>query len=85
MHPIPVHWIEYIPIEKESTMEVTDTNTSRFDFNNKILNNGFNEFIQRYATDGVYSFRRGLLALLGGMAYNASANREMDGYFHPEE
>ena len=85
MHSIPVHWIEYIPIEKETTMEVTNTNASRFDFNNKILNNGFSEFIQRYATDGVYSFKRGLLALLGGERYNAAANDEMSGYFREEE
>ena len=63
-------------------MEVTNTNASRFDFNNKILNNGFNEFISRYATDGIYSFKRGLLALLGGERYNASSDDEMDSYFH---
>lgn len=85
MHQIPVHWTEYIPIEKETTMEVANTNASRFDFNNKIMNNGFSEFIRRYATNGTYSFRRGLLALLGAAAYTAASDSEMDTYFHSEE
>ena len=85
MHQIPVHWTEYIPIEKETTMEVANTNASRFDFNNKIMNNGFSEFIRRYATNGAYSFRRGLLALLGAAAYTAASDSEMDTYFRKEE
>ena len=84
-HNVPVHWTEYIPVEKESTMEVADTSASRFDFNDKIRNNGFDEFIRRYATGGAYSFRRGLLAIFGGESYSSSSDSELDGYFRKEE
>ena len=85
-HDVPVHWIEYIPVEKDTMMEVADTNASRFDFNNKIRNNGFNEFISRYALNGSYSFKRGLLAILGGESYTSSSDSELSGYFrNPED
>ena len=84
-HDVPVHWIEYIPVEKDSTMEVANTNASRFDFNDKINNNGFNEFISRFAKDGKYSFKRGLIAFLGGEGYTSSSDSELSGYFRKSE
>ena len=58
-HVIPVHWIEYFPVEKETLMSINKNNQSRYDYNNtdhpKLSNLNTH-------------FERGLLGILGYQA-----------------
>lgn len=63
LHSIPVHWIEYIPVEKDTNMIVHKNNQSRFDFN--LNENPFKKYDNH--------FERGLLAAVG---YDTLVNSE---------
>ena len=65
MHHVPVPWIEYFPVRKVTTMQLRDINTTRFDFNNKMKDNNFKEFINKNSLNSSYQFKKGMVALLG--------------------
>ena len=85
IHTIPVHWIEYIPLTRVTVMELRDLNASRFDFNNKMQDNRFNEFINKYSAGGMYSFQRGLMAFLADEHYSHINDKELDSIFQKDE
>ena len=64
MHNVPVYWIEYIPISKESRMAVEHLNSSRFEFNNQRYNPKFMDFINKVSTNNGFKYERGLFAAL---------------------
>ena len=65
LHNVPVHWIEYFPIERVSHMALRDINTTRFDFNSKMNDNNFKEFINKNSKNSSYTFKKGMFAILG--------------------
>lgn len=85
IHTIPVYWTEYIPLTRITLMELKNINSSRFDFNNKINDNRLNEFISKNSTDGVYSFQRGLMAILAGESFGTTHDKELDSIFKKDE
>ncbi|MBR2505723.1 MAG: hypothetical protein IKB70_02095 [Bacilli bacterium] len=85
IHTIPVYWTEYIPLMRTSLMELRNLNASRFDFNNKMQDNRLNEFISRNSQDGMYSFQRGLMAILAGHEYCREHDLELDSIFKKDE
>ena len=66
-------------------MELRNLNASRFDFNNKMQDNRLNEFISRNSQDGMYSFQRGLMAILAGHEYCREHDLELDSIFKKDE
>ena len=70
LHTIPVHWIEYIPVSKDTEMAVEESEMTRPEFNS-----GYAEKVKNFITNlqsgarGEYRFERGLLAtiLVGDM------------------
>ena len=65
MHDVPVEWIEYIPIYKDTIMEMTDCNTTRQDFNNAMAkNDNLNKFLSSYSLNNGIIYQRGLLAFI---------------------
>lgn len=85
MHTIPVYWTEYIPLTRVSLMELRNLNASRFDFNNKMQDNRLNEFISSHSNGGIYSFQRGLMAILAGEGYSIKEDQELDSIFKKDE
>lgn len=66
LHNVPVPWIEYFPLERVSEMSLRNINTTRFDFNNKMNDNNFKEFIKKNSNGSSYLFKKGMFAILGG-------------------
>lgn len=58
-HSIPVHWIEYFPVTKETNMTINKNNQSRFEFNQS----DHSKFINLHS-----HFERGLIGFLGYQA-----------------
>lgn len=74
LHTIPVRWIEYIPVSRDTDMAVEDSMISRNEFNT-----GYAERVRNFIEGlkggkGDYRFERGLLAtiLIGDMVAGGS-------------
>ena len=75
VHAVPVHWDEYIPVQKQTNMEVKEERTTRNDFLDHLDDSDFNSFLQSSSLKGSYNYQRGLLAvLLNDNASNESLN-----------
>ncbi len=61
-HMVPVFWLEYLPVEKKTTMAVEQKNSSRFEFNS--LGSDFKNTIGSFSQNNACLYERGLLAVL---------------------
>lgn len=65
VHTIPVHWDEYIPLQKETIMELSHYDSSRSKFNENMRNNKeFLNLLSNYSLNNGIIYQRGILALL---------------------
>lgn len=64
IHNVPVYWLEYIPVSKESKIAVENLNSSRFEFNNQKYNPKFTEFINKISVNNGFKYERGLFATI---------------------
>lgn len=64
IHNVPVYWLEYIPVSKESKIAVENLNSSRFEFNNQKYNPKFMEFINKISVNNGFKYERGLFATI---------------------
>lgn len=62
MHSVPVEWIEYLPVSKETPFVATEKETTRNGFNNLINTPQFKAIVSKL---GAYHFERGLFAYVG--------------------
>ncbi len=58
-HTIPVHWVEYFPVEKETIMSINENNQSRYEYNTTDHSK-----VKNLSTH----FERGLVGILGYQA-----------------
>lgn len=72
LHSVPVEWIEYIPIQKETVMEVANGNMTRYQYNNKQYGEEIKDYFSRYESTNNGVFRHGLLAYLVNSVYNGN-------------
>ncbi|MBO4623755.1 MAG: QueT transporter family protein [Bacilli bacterium] len=63
-HQVPVHWDEYIPIQKQTQMEVKEERTNRSDFIDHVNDSDFTSFLNSASLRGLFNYQRGLLAVL---------------------
>ena len=47
--------------------------------------NRLNEFISSHSNGGIYSFQRGLMAILAGEGYSIKEDQELDSIFKKDE
>ncbi len=64
IHQVPVYWLEYIPVEKTTSMAVMSKNSSRSEFNNRRNSKDFNETMENIVSKNAYLYERGLFAFL---------------------
>ena len=64
VHQVPVHWDEYIPIQKQTKMEVKEERTNRSDFIDHVNDSDFTSFLNSASLRGLFNYQRGLLAVL---------------------
>ncbi len=64
IHSVPVFWLEYIPIEKNTPMAVEQKSSSRFEFNSKCQSREFKATMDGLSKRNACLYERGLLAFL---------------------
>lgn len=64
IHAVPVPWIEYIPVDKTTRMEIKNTNKSRLEFKEVQNSSDFSEFMSQQSLCNGTIFERGLAATL---------------------
>ena len=75
IHNVPVEWIEYIPIEKESYMAVEKKETTRASFLTQQQSDAFKAVLGGLALSSQYHFERGIFGVL--LAHDITSN-DMD-------
>ena len=73
VHPVPVVWIEYFPIERRTLMAVQKRNSTRLDMNIHSSRPEFKEILKTYSDRGAWLYERGVFAMLTGKPITAAA------------
>ena len=76
MHSVPVPWVEYIPVERKSTVKLKQLNMTDKQFEAKTAMPGVNEQIGRC---GRLSFHRGMLCCLMAAQGDTTFDKHIDG------
>ena len=64
-HDVPVHWIEYNPISKETPFSIGRAKEDNFpDFNGKYCGGEYNELLSRYHLGDRVLFKKGLFSFV---------------------
>ncbi len=63
IHSVPVFWLEYVPVERKSTMAIEKKNSSRFEFNS-MWNGSLKNTLNDLSVNNSCLYERGLLAFL---------------------
>lgn len=71
MHLVPVYWIEYLPVSKETKMAVEEKQSSRIAYNEIKNTKEFKDSIKGFATYNNY--RRGIFASVGNYVSSFAA------------
>lgn len=64
VHQVPVPWIEYVAISKESDFIVKSYDSSRKEFNSNYREGNFDSFVNNNTSDQNLNYERGLLSFL---------------------
>ena len=64
MHNVPVHWIEYNPIVKDTPFVVNDTNGDKSDYFKNYAEGKFNPIIEKYGNSSAILFKKRLLSFI---------------------
>lgn len=59
VHSVPVHWIEYIPVERDSFVKLKQLDISDKEFNKKLGDDNFKYVLGKYCNN--YSYSHGIL------------------------
>ena len=81
MHAVPVVWIEYFPVERNTLMAVHRKQSSRPDINMNSAKSEFKQMLKNYSYKGAWLYERGVFAMLTGKPITADAVREMNGIY----
>lgn len=64
IYDVPVEWIEYIPISKDTNMLVSEVSEEKQSFEKRQKENKFSDFIGKYASNNSFKLQRGLIAFI---------------------
>ena len=64
MHNVPVHWIEYSPIHKDTAFVVRDTQESKSEYGNDYASGKFNDTINKYGNSSAILFKKRLMSFV---------------------
>lgn len=82
LHEVPVHWIEYIPVELESTMNISNINSSLSDYRDKC---SFMDRINDAVANNNMTFERNLFAYAPLANANIEIMKRLDDFFKNRE
>ena len=72
-HMVPVIWIEYLPIERNTLMAVQQRPSTRLDINMTSTKSEFRDMLNKYSDRGAWLYERGVFAMLTGKPVTAAA------------
>ena len=78
-YDVPVYWDEYIPVSKVSEMEMKNTSSSKYHFDN--LRDTVGSFLSKYGNGNTYTFQRGMFGFIPLPAYNGTADKDLSSAF----
>ena len=64
MHTIPVEWVEYVPLVKDSQIAVKEVKSSRNEFLNYMAKSDFSKYITNYLKNSGIIYERGLASAI---------------------
>ncbi len=64
LHSVPVYWIEYIPIYRDTPMEVKAVSTTRKEFHKKVKDSEVADYLKNLTSHNEFLYERGLMAML---------------------
>lgn len=76
-HMVPVVWIEYLPIDRQTVMAVQKKDSTRLDININSTSDKFRDMLKNHADRGAWLYERGVFAMLTNKPLTAQAVREM--------
>ena len=82
MHVVPVHWIEYIPVDRTSVMEVKAVGGTRESFEKMRAEEKLAAFVRRYSPQGVSAYCDGLMAMPLGCGYGKADDAALGEIFN---
>ena len=78
MHVVPVVWIEYLPIERYTTMALQKRESTRLDINMNSVKTEFKDMLKNHSDRGAWLYERGVFAMLTGKPITAAGVKEMN-------
>lgn len=76
IHNVPVHWLEYIPIEQSSTVKLKELSMSDKQFGQKLADENFKSVLDKYGK--IHAFSHGILCCLiaaGDLTFDTSISK----------
>ena len=64
MHNVPVHWIEYIPVNKVTPMVVKDTHQNKIEYEQQYSSNNYNDLISRFGAKSDIIYKKRIFSFL---------------------
>ncbi|MEG2052565.1 MAG: hypothetical protein RRZ92_01185 [Bacilli bacterium] len=77
MHSVPVSWIEYLPISKDTTVGISDTNLTEEEYKCVNKSKEWKDYFAKYSRTNGIMFRRGLIAFLISSENNEVSYKEL--------
>lgn len=62
MHRVPVEWLEYIPVKKESEIVVQRCETTQKEYKNNYTNGKFKEILSQFASKNAMIYKKGFIS-----------------------
>ena len=63
-HAVPVHWLEYVPVTKESYMAIQKKHSTRNNYLRNLTNENFTNVLNRLSIKNGYRYERSLFGIL---------------------
>lgn len=82
-YDVPVPWVEYIPVSKETNLEIKEFNNDvKDEFVDRLNLGSFRDYISKYTSEDNCIFHRGFLAMLvGTRAFSSADDAAMNSTF----
>ena len=64
MHNVPVHWIEYLPVQKDTPFIVSDTNSNRQEYQHDYSSGKFDSIINKFGNSSAILYKKRLMSFI---------------------
>lgn len=83
-HAVPVHWLEYIPVTKESYMAIQKKHSTRNNYLRNLNNDSFTNLLSKFSVQNGYRYERSLFSILLANDLSESDVKSLNNMFKDE-